>query len=166
MPSSPLQFRPISLPADAPRLTEIIGAIWEGGGDAIVEKQYGQIGHAPWQQYQSEAVLQWIQAPGASAYAVIDTEAGGQIVGFCSFMVQRERDTATVGYNGVAPSHQGRGIGSLMMGYIMERIRESGVGYAGVIVADNDAHAPARRVYEKAGFETVYSLRYMFQKLS
>ena len=163
---SSYSIRPARLPADASRITDIVGAVWKGGGDALVEAQYGQIGNAPWQHYQSKAVLDWIQSPTAQAYVVVDTEREGEIVAFCSFQIDRDRDTATVGYNAFFPTHQGRGIGGLMMNYVMDRIRESGVGYAGVIVADNDEHIPARRVYEKAGFQTVYGLRYMFQKLS
>lgn len=161
-----LRFRRAQFPTDSPRISEIVAAVWQGGADALLEKQYGQIGHAPWQQHQAKAVLDWIQAPSAQAYVVVDEGREHEIAAFCSFEVDRERDTATVGYNGVYPSHQGCGLGTLMMTFVMERIRESGVGYAAVIVADNDAHLPARRVYERAGFQPVYGLHYLFQKLT
>lgn len=158
----PLQIHPARFPEDSAKIAEIAGAVWKGSANAIIEKHYGRIGSAPWQHWLSQDILAWLQAPNAQAFVVHDHD---EIIGFCSLQIDRERDTATVGYNGVAPAHQGRGIGSLMMDYIMERIRESGVGHAAVLVADNDEHAPARRIYEKAGFRPVYSLNYMFQKL-
>lgn len=161
-----LCLRPARFPEDAVRIAEIVGEVWHGGGDALLEARYGQIGAHPWQHVMAESVLSWMQAPNAAAFVVEDTTLKDQVVAFTSLQIDRDRDTGTVGYNAVARSHQGQRIGHLMMDHIMNRIRESSVGHAAVMVADNDDHAPARRVYEKHGFETVYSLRYMFRKLT
>jgi len=158
---SDFHFRPARFPEDTARIREIVGAVWHGGGDAIIESRYGRIGDTPWQEWQARDVLQWIQAANAHAFVVGEA---ADVIGFCSFQIDRERSFATVGYNAVSPDHQGRGIGSLMMQWIMDRIHESGVDFAGVLVADNEAHAPARRVYEKHGFQTVYGLKYMVRK--
>ena len=75
------------------------------------------------------------------------------------------RKWGTVGYNGVALDHQGQGLGSAMMGFVMSGIRAEGMEYAAVIVADNEEHAPARRIYEKHGFRRLAGYHYMVQKL-
>ncbi len=155
-------FRPVRLPDDAARLTEIITAIWHGGADAIMEHKHGPIGGEPWHHWQSQAVLAALGSAETRGYVV---EEEGRIIAFCSFSFHRERRMATVGYNGVAPEAQGRGLGDKMMRFILEQMRECGAETAAVVVADNAEHAAARRVYEKHGFETVYNLQYRFRKL-
>lgn len=157
-----LTIRPFETQRDAERVREIVGEIWAGGDDALMEQQFGVIGDRPWAAWLSDAVLAYLQAEGARSFVA---EESGAVVGFCSYVIDEARSRGTVGYNGVCLNHQGRGIGSAMMSFVMERIRAEDMTYAAVIVADNAAHAPARRIYAKHGFRRLTGYHYLVQEL-
>jgi GNAT superfamily N-acetyltransferase len=72
-----------------------------------------------------------------------------------------DRKVAEIGNNAVSPAHQGHGVGAQMYVFVLERMREAGMKAAIVTTGGDDAHAPARRAYEKVGFSgAVPSLEY------
>jgi len=90
------------------------------------------------------------------------TEQCGRLVGFITYMLDRERRCGIIGSNGVAPEHAGKGVGTLQCERVLEVFRQQGMHSAELITGLDDAHAPARRMYEKAGFVPVLpSVRYM-----
>ena len=119
-------------------------------------------GGQPWGEWTSAAVLRYIGDPECRAFVA---EQEGEILGFCSYVIDEGRRRGTVGYNGVDRAHQGLGIGTALLDFVMERFRAERMEYAGVIVMDNEAHAPARRNYEKHGFAPLAGFHYLFQKL-
>ena len=127
----------------------MVGEVWSGGNDDLMEEQFGVVGDRPWQEWMAESVLAYLKAEGARSFVA---EKDGEVVGFCSYVVDEGRGLGTVGYNGVARKWQGRGIGSAMLGFVLERIKGEGMEYGAVIVADNEQHGPARHNYEKHGF--------------
>ncbi|UCH33799.1 MAG: GNAT family N-acetyltransferase [Armatimonadota bacterium] len=157
-----ITIRPFDAERDSKRVRVIVGEIWGGGDDALMEKQFGIIGGRPWSEWMAQAVLGYLAADGTRSFVA---ERDGDMIGFCSYVIDDARKRGTVGYNGVARDHQGRGIGSAMLDFVMSRIRAEGMEYAAVIVADNEEHAPARRNYEKHGFRRLTGLHYMVQKL-
>jgi GNAT superfamily N-acetyltransferase len=82
------------------------------------------------------------------------TEVDGEVVGFCTYTL-RDSLVGVVGNNAVAPEAQGKGVGSLQYETCLQRMREAGMIYARVQTGLDPAHAPARRAYEKVGFEPV-----------
>jgi ribosomal protein S18 acetylase RimI-like enzyme len=161
-PSAEFTLRPYEPERDAARIQEIVAEIWGGGDDALIEELFGVQGGKPWGEWTSGNVLVYIGDPDCRAFVA---EQEGAIIAFCSYVVDEVRKRGTVGYNGVAHSHQGLGMGTRMLDFVMERFHDEGMEYAGVIVMDNEAHAPARRNYEKHGFERLAGFYYMFQKL-
>lgn len=157
-----ITIRPFDAERDSERVRVIVGEIWGGGDDALVEKEFGIIGGRPWSEWMSQSVLLYLQGDGTRSFVA---ERNGDVIGFCSYVIDDARKRGTVGYNGVARNHQGRGIGSAMLDFVMSRIRAEGMEYAAVIVADNEQHAAARRNYEKHGFHRLMGLYYMVQKL-
>ena len=157
-----ITIRPFDAERDSERVRVIVGEIWGGGDDALIEKEFGVIGGRPWSEWMSQSVLSYLKADGTRSFVA---ERNGDVIGFCSYVIDDARKRGTVGYNGVARNHQGRGIGSAMLDFVMSRIRAEGMEYAAVIVADNEQHAPARRNYEKHGFHRLMGLYYMVQKL-
>lgn len=155
-------LRPFDPQRDTGRLREIIGEIWSGGDDALLEKEFGVIGGRPWAEWLSDTILAYLQAEKTRSFVA---EHGGEVVGFCSYVIDPARKRGTVGYNGVARSHQGRGIGSAMLDFVLSRFRAEGMDHAVVIVGDNEEHLPARRNYEKHGFRRLTGYHYMVQKL-
>ncbi len=75
------------------------------------------------------------------------------IVGFITFRIDRDRFLGTIGNNAVDPRTQGSGVGSAMYGVVLDLFRREGLKYASVQTGLDEGHAPARRAYEKAGFD-------------
>ena len=147
---------------DADRVRQIVGEVWSGGSDALMEQKYDVIGSRPWSEWLSADILAYLRSEQVKSFVA---EKNGQVVGFCSCAIDHERKCGRVGYNAVARSRQGNGIGSIMMDFVMDRIRAEGMEYAIVVVADNDEHAPARRIYEKHGFQRLTGCHTMAKKL-
>ena len=90
------------------------------------------------------------------------TEVAGRIVGFLVYTLDRERRCGIIGSNGVAPDQAGKGVGTSQCERVLELFRQEGMHSAELITGLDDSHAPARRMYEKAGFVPVLpSVRYM-----
>ena len=157
-----ITIRPFDAERDAERVQVIVGEIWGGGDDALMEKEFGVMGGRPWSEWISESVLSYLKADGARSFVA---EQDGDVIGFCSYVIDEARSRGTVGYNAVARNHQGLGIGSAMLDFVLSGIRAEGMEYAAVIVADNEEHLPARRNYEKHGFSRLTGYDYMVQKL-
>jgi GNAT superfamily N-acetyltransferase len=64
----------------------------------------------------------------------------------------------------VEPSRQGSGIGRQLTDTAIDWLREQGVGFAAVETGGDPGHAPARALYEQAGFTLLPIARY-FQVL-
>ena len=90
------------------------------------------------------------------------TEESGRVVGFITYHVDREGRCGIIGNNGVHPSWSGKGVGTAQVAHVLSLFRQWGLHWAEVVTGLDDAHAPARRMYEKAGFVQVLpSVRYM-----
>jgi GNAT superfamily N-acetyltransferase len=157
----PLTMRPAAL-EDMPRLQEIVQEIWAIGSDFAMEEKYGAVGDEGW--------YRWLVPKGVSRlYDEFDhlwvTEEAGVILGFFSYGLSSARKVGTVHYNGVALAGRGKGIGTLQVNKTLELFREAGMEYACVGTGLNEGHAPARRVYEKCGFEPLIEYRMYSQKL-
>ena len=74
------------------------------------------------------------------------------IVGFVSFSLDAEKRIGEIGLNAVHPDHAGRGIGTDLYNFAIDRMKRSGMLLATVGVGGDPSHIPARRAYEKAGF--------------
>jgi GNAT superfamily N-acetyltransferase len=93
--------------------------------------------------------------------ALIDNE----IVGFVSFSLDAEKRIGEIGLNAVHPDHAGRGIGTALYDFAIDRMKRSGMLLATVGVGGDPSHAPARRAYEKAGFGPALPSVWMYRVL-
>lgn len=80
-------------------------------------------------------------------------EADGVIAGFLTARIDKERHIGIICNNAVDPDFQGKGIGSMMYDFILSVFRERGMLAAEVSTMNEDAYIPARKAYEKAGFD-------------
>jgi GNAT superfamily N-acetyltransferase len=81
-------------------------------------------------------------------------ECDGQVVGFVTWYLDVGRKgIGEIGNNAVRPDQQGKGIASRLYELAMDEMRAAGMRYAKVGTGLDPAHAPARRAYEKAGFD-------------
>jgi ribosomal protein S18 acetylase RimI-like enzyme len=79
-------------------------------------------------------------------------ERGGAVVGFMAVRLDHDRKLGEIGLNAVDPAHAGQGVGTAMYEFAIERMRQAGIEVATVATGNDASHAPARRAYEKAGF--------------
>lgn len=81
------------------------------------------------------------------------TEHNGQVVGFITFVLHRDKRIGEIGNNAVDPDCQGQGVGTAQCQRVLKIFREAGMKYAKVHTGLDPTHAPARAMYEKVGFK-------------
>jgi ribosomal protein S18 acetylase RimI-like enzyme len=74
------------------------------------------------------------------------------VVAFVTFAIDVEKSVGTIRNNAVGTDYQGRGIGTAMYQHVLGLFREACLKYASVTTGLDPGHAPARKAYEKAGF--------------
>ena len=154
-------IRPVE-PEDMPRIQEIVTQIWAIGSDWVLEEKYGALGDRTWDRWLVPKVMARLWEEIGNTLV---TEADGRVVGFIAYGVDRLRRVGTIHYNGVAPECSGRGLGSRQVEHVLALMRQAGMEYATVGTGLNEGHAPARRVYEKAGFEPIIEYRMYARRL-
>jgi ribosomal protein S18 acetylase RimI-like enzyme len=90
---------------------------------------------------------------------------GDKVVGFIYYLYDPEKKLGTIGENAVRNAYRGKGIAGLLYQHVFESLKAEGAEYVKVFTGGDDAHAPARRAYEKAGFEAFLTHRTYYKKL-
>lgn len=88
-----------------------------------------------------------------SGYKVFVTVINDKIVGFITFKLDKLKHVGVIGNNAVDPKFQGKGIAGFMYSYVINEMKEQGMKYVKVGTGGDQAHAPARKAYEKIGFK-------------
>ncbi len=88
-----------------------------------------------------------------SAWDLYVAEMKNEIVGFVSIQINQETTVGEIGLNAVGPSYAGRGIGTRMYEFANAEMKAAGMRVATVATGGDNSHAPARRAYEKSGFD-------------
>jgi RimJ/RimL family protein N-acetyltransferase len=106
---------------------------------------------ANWEENKAAKIHRHFEQHPDWFYVVAD-EADGKVVGFVTMQINKEKSLGTIGNNAIDPSMQGRGVGSAMHSFVLDLFKEMGLRFASVTTGLDEGHAPARRAYEKAGF--------------
>lgn len=112
-------------------------------GDELYEAQF-----ANWQEAKRNTTCTQLMR-GRGYVALLD----GKVVGYISYHIHEETKTGEIVGNAVSAEARGMGIGPKMYQFVLDKMREEGMIFARVHTGLDDGHAPARRAYEKAGFE-------------
>lgn len=110
-------------------------------GDELHETVMGN-----WQAEKTEEIARKLRS-GNGYIALLN----GKVAGFISYAVVGE--VGVVGGNAVDLSCRGHGIAGKMYQFVLDKMRKRGLKAAQVHTGLDNAHAPARRAYEKAGFQ-------------
>ena len=110
-----------------------------------------------WRASQQEAVESVCANAKMHTWTAIDDE---KTVGFVSLRIHEDDDMGEVYMIAVDPDAQGRGIATALMEFAMDWMRDAGLTMVMVDTGTDDGHAPARRTYEKLGFELWPVARY------
>lgn len=148
-----LSFRP-ARDADLPALDAIRQAAFEPVfasfreilGDELYERVQGRA-----DAEQAELLRSFFAED--SVWEVFVAELDAEAVGFVVVRVDANTEVGEIGLNAVHPSHAGRGIGTAMYEFALDLMRRKGARAATVATGGDPSHAPARRAYEKVGFD-------------
>jgi ribosomal protein S18 acetylase RimI-like enzyme len=114
-----------------------------------------------WESLQAAAVRATLQAADFDVWVA---DHDGTPVGFVAVRLLPDHDIGEVYMIAVDPDHQGRRIGRELTDHAVAHIRDAGLAIAMIETGGDPGHAPARALYEHAGFVRLPIARY-FRKL-
>ncbi len=114
-----------------------------------------------WRVTQQKAVEDVCTGADTKVWVAIDEDS---TVGFVAVNLHSEDSMGEIYMIAVDPDFQGQGIGSTLIEFALDWMKEAGMSIAMVDTGGDPGHAPARHTYEKAGFELLPIARY-FKKL-
>jgi len=140
-----------AIPEDIDRILEITKVAWGTYSMArLMEDRYGIIGGKRcWEYKVMDLKRQCEEALDRIFVAVED----GKVSGYATFGVDETRKIGHVLNNAVDPEFQRRGIGSALHRRVLDELKERGMSFAVVTTMEHDL--PARRIYEKHGFQEI-----------
>jgi len=153
-------------PEDLPRLCEIAVRAWEPVfadycarmGDEMFEAVFGP----DWRAEKSRQIEDFCQK---QPQCCLVSELDGQVVGFITYYLKRDRQIGEIGNNAIDPDCQGQGLGTEQYRAVLEACRLEGMRFVAVTTGLDPAHAPARAAYEKAGFKQMVPMVEYYQRL-
>jgi ribosomal protein S18 acetylase RimI-like enzyme len=132
--------------------------VWEDIHEAYIEYQGRELHDAfssKWRTSKEREVIEQQGWPGAFV-ALID----GKVAGFCGYRIANG-NLGLLGYNGVDPAYRGNGIARYLYEACFEHMRQQGLTCTRVYTGMDNGHAPARRAYEKVGYDKrVHTMTY------
>ena len=103
-----------------------------------------------------DQIMDRLNAPGYGRDGVIITYANGELAGYCWKMTRDQADTGRtpgsrrIHMMGLLPEYRGRGWAGYVLASGLRRLADQGVQTVELTV--DNSNAPARRLYERAGF--------------
>jgi ribosomal protein S18 acetylase RimI-like enzyme len=138
---------------DAPFLEEVRRAAFApvfASFREILGERIASVTQARDDQAQAEYLASLFESD--SGWELYVAEQAGVVVGFVSVKLNDQTSMGEIGLNAVHPDIAGAGIGTAMYDVVLNRMRQAGMRVATVSTGGDASHAPARRAYQKAGF--------------
>ena len=126
-------------------------AIYDGFRPQLGEELFSLI--YPYPLMQKEAQIRQNVASGCCYVTIIY----GQIAAFIHYAYDEQTKIGTICNNAVSSAFRGKGIGGRQYEFIFDLLKKKGALAVRVTTGLDEAHAPARRAYEKAGFSASLS---------
>ncbi len=114
-----------------------------------------------WRASQQKAVEEVCAAEDASVWTAIEN---AEPVGFVAVKLDPASKIGEIYMIAVDPDFQRRGVATALTDFALRWMKDAGMTVAMVETGGDDGHAPARRAYEKTGFDLLPIARY-FKKL-
>lgn len=114
-----------------------------------------------WRVSQQKAIEDVCNAEDTNVWVAIDA---GSPIGFVAVKLHPEDSMGEIYMVAVDPDFQDRGIGSALIKFACDWLKDAGMSIAMVETGGDLGHAPARYTYEKVGFKLFPVARY-FKKL-
>ena len=110
-----------------------------------------------WQTSQADAVARTCTEHAGTTWVAALAE---QPVGFVTVIVDRPASAGEIEMIAVDPDHQRTGIATALIEHAVAWMRADGLHLAAIGTGGDPGHAPARALYEKAGFTPFPQVRY------
>jgi GNAT superfamily N-acetyltransferase len=157
--SLPAVIRPL-VPEDIPEVVALslraCAPVFESFRATLGEQIYREL-YPDWLASQARDVEAVCRDEAAAVWVA---ERDGYPAGFAALRVNEEERAGEIEMIAVDPLAQRQGIGTALMSFALQRIREAGLPLAVVATGGDPGHAPARRVYERVGFVGMPLVRY------
>ena len=150
-----------------------IDALTVAGYTAIQESFVAMLGDDLYEAVQADPGQSWQErkaeqnrrlfAEHPDQVWVLDDD--GEVFGYVTFWLVTERRYGHLDNNAVAANRAGEGWATFMYRAVLEHFRALGLRYAHVDTGLDDAHIPARRAYEAAGFDRSVPTVDLWQRL-
>ncbi|MGW5879681.1 GNAT family N-acetyltransferase [Nocardiopsis terrae] len=101
-----------------------------------------------WRKRQSQDVRSDLDAEEVRAWVAVTD----RVAGFATVKLDREEATGELHMLAVDPDQQDRGVGSALTRFAEEYMRQEGMKVSLISTGGDPGHAPARAVYERAGY--------------
>lgn len=99
-------------------------------------------------------------------FTILVAEVDGVVAGFLPYTLNHEEKKGEVYLLAVHPGYQNHGVGTALNKAALEGMKAGGMKLATVDTGGDPSHAPARRCYEKAGFDRSISSIHYFKDLT
>lgn len=114
-----------------------------------------------WRVSQQKAVEDVCGAEDTNIWVAINTDS---VLGFIAIKLDSDNSMGEIYMIAVDPDFQGQGIGTALMKFVLDWMKDVGMSIAMVETGGDSGHTPARCTYEKLGFRLLPIARY-FKKL-
>lgn len=139
------------LPEDDERIIEITKLAWV---DVTLwkklEDMFGLIGGKPWWQHKVDPLL---ASATTKPEQFIVAEQEGKVIGYATYIVDKDTEIGQVMDNAVDPAYGGRGVGSAMHREVLRALKRAGMKLAKVGTGEHQTSA--QKLYKKHGFQEV-----------
>jgi ribosomal protein S18 acetylase RimI-like enzyme len=113
--------------------------------------------HPDWREDQARAVSDTLRDEGVSTWV---SEVDGAVAGFVSVRLDPRRQVGEIWMIAVRPQFQNVGMGLELTEFATSNIAAAGMKVARIETGGDPGHAPARRVYQKAGYTLLPAAQY------
>jgi ribosomal protein S18 acetylase RimI-like enzyme len=144
--------------SDIVRLSiEAWNPVFESLKHQLKEDIYHELYPNGWEASQKEAV---VAVCTSSEYRVWVACYQDQIAGFIAFRVIAANKLGEIFMIAVSPDYQRKGIATQLTNFAIDWMKKSGITVVMVETGSDRGHYPARKVYEKLGFNAIPISRY------
>lgn len=154
-----MNLRPYA-PADEAEIIDLSLRAWApvfASIERVMSPELYREFHQPdWHTTQRESVQATLRDEAVQTWVCL---RDGHVVGFVSIRRASEQ-IGEIYMVAVDPNHQRQGLGDALVSKALELIRAHGATVAMVDTGGDPGHAPARRTYEKTGFELWPAAKY------
>jgi ribosomal protein S18 acetylase RimI-like enzyme len=156
--------------ADIQAVERLSLAAWQPNFETFERILGSDIYHSIWPQWrksQREAVEDICRKSltGEDDVTTWVAVVAGEVAGFTAVKLNRPDRSGEIEFLAVSPTHQGQGIGTALSRHAIRFMTTEGIRLAVVGTGGDEAHAAARKAYERAGF-TMLPLSRGYMRLS